>query len=246
MRDIWARIFYGVTGIVAAVGVLFSSWLTVANTPAEVAEAGSVAKAAVHASPESFVDPIVRGLNTFVYFTIWSNILVAIVCLMLLANPHRRGKVFDVFRVFSLIAITITGIVYNAVLRAESDAVGFAAFNTNMLHVFVPIAAILGWLLFGPRIKFSWKTVLWCAVIGLVWLVFTFIRGAMIHWYPYGFLNVDSLGFGPAALNCVFILIFAMILASVALLLDKKLPGPKPWLEDDNEVESESDKTAKV
>lgn len=239
MRDTWARIFYGVTGFAAAIGVLFSSWLTVAETPAEVAEAGSVAKDAIQANPELFTEPVIRGLNTFVYFTIWSNILVAIVCLMLLANPHRSGKVFDVFRVFSLTAITITGIVYNAVLRAEANSVGFAEFNTNVLHVFVPIAAVVGWLIFGPRIKFSGKTVLWCAVIGLVWLVFTFIRGGIIHWYPYPFLNVDSVGFGAAVITCIGILIVAMLFASLILWLDKKLPGPKPWLDADSESEKD-------
>ncbi|MFZ1362420.1 MAG: Pr6Pr family membrane protein [Candidatus Nanopelagicales bacterium] len=230
MRDTWARIVYGITGFAAFIGVLFSSWITVSNSPQEIADEGSVPAAAVHASPEVFDLLVVRGLNTFVYFTIASNITVAVVCIILMTNPHKRGKVFDVFRVFSLVAIIITGIVYNAILRAEADPVGFSAFNTNIVHVFVPIMAVVGWLFFGPRIKFAWKTVWACAGIGLIWLVFTFIRGAFINWYPYPFLNVDYLGYPKAIGACVGILVIAILLACGILALDKKLPGEKPWL----------------
>ena len=240
MRDTWARIFFGVTGISALIGVLFSSWITVANSPAEVAREGSVPAALVHANPEVFNDVIARGFNTFVYFTILSNILVGIVCVILMTNPHKAGKVFDVFRVFSLVAITITGIVYNAILRAEADPQGFSAFNTNILHVFVPIMAVLGWLIFGPRIKFKWSIVWSCAGIGMIWLIFTFIRGSMIDWYPYPFLNVDYVGYPKAIGACFVILLIAIGFASAVLGLDKKLPGAKPWLDSAEEPAKES------
>lgn len=231
MRETWARIIFGITAFNSLIGVLFSSWVTVAATPEAVAEEGSVAKAAVQANPEYFATVFERGTNVFFYFTIVSNVLVGIVCLILMTNANKRGKVFEVFRLFSLIAIIITGIVYNTVLRQLSNPEGLALVENNMMHVIAPILATVGWLVFGPRIEFKWAKLGWCAVIGLVWIVVTFVRGAITHWYPYPFLNVDSLGYPSAIIACTVILLVAVGLGAAILGLDKKLPGPKPWLE---------------
>lgn len=236
MRDTWARIIFGITAFNSLFGVLFSSWVTVAATPEEVAKEGSVAKAAVQANPEYFLTVFERGTNVFFYFTILSNVLVGIVCLILMTNANKRGKVFEVFRLFSLIAIIITGIVYNTVLRQLSHPEGLALVENNMMHVIAPILATVGWLIFGPRIQFKWAKLGWCAVIGLAWILVTFIRGAITHWYPYPFLNVDSLGYPSAIIACAVILLIAVGLGAAILGLDKKLPGTKPWQDPAPEV----------
>ena len=40
------------------------------------------------------------------FFTIWSNILVTVVALLLTLDRRRRGRVFTVFRIASLVMIT--------------------------------------------------------------------------------------------------------------------------------------------
>lgn len=235
MRDTWARIFFGITGFNSLIGVLFSSWVSVAGTPEEIAKGGSVATATVQANPDYFATVFERGINVFFYFTILSNVLVGVVCIILMTNPHKRGSVFLIFRLFSLIAIIITGIVYNTVLRQSAHPEGLSLIENNMMHVIAPILATVGWLIFGPRIQFKLARLGWCALIGLVWIVVTFIRGAITNWYPYPFLNVDSLGYSGAIIACTGILLVAVGLGAAIMGLDKKLPGPKPWLEESEE-----------
>lgn len=230
--DTKAKVFHGITGFAALTGIILNIVQSIAATPAKIVTDGTVAAASAHANPADFENPIVRVLNSFSYFTILSNLTVCVVCLLLMKNPHKTGKVFDVFRVFSIVAITITGIVYNAVLRATANPEGIGIVSTNILHVLVPILAIAGWLFFGPRVKFSWRIVGSCVAIGLVWLLFTFIRGGASHWYPYGFLNVDAVGMTKALIACLGILLIAIAFAAGVMKADAKLPGEKPWLAD--------------
>ena len=219
MRETWARIVFGITALISGVGVVMSACLSATATPSEIAKAGGIA------DPAHFDLAIVRFLNTFFYFTILSNIIVVVTCVLLAIRLQRTSTVFRVFRVFGLVAIVITGLVYNLVLAALSHPEGLALVENTMVHIITPILATLGWLIFGPRQPFRMKYVGWAMVIGLVWVVVTLIRGAIIHWYPYPFVDVDDLGYLTVLINCFVILVFAALLALAILGLDKVIPG---------------------
>ena len=221
MYQTLARIWFGIFGILAAVGVVMSAFLSAATQPQKLADSGGLA------DPSHFEHVVVRFTNTFFYFTIFSNIVVAVTCILLAISLQRSSTVFKVFRLFGLVGIIVTGIVYNAVLAALSHPEGWNAVSNAILHIIVPIASTLGWLIFGPRLEFRWAYIGWALIVGLAWVAVTLIRGAIIHWYPYPFLNVDKLGLGTVLINCVGILIAAFIFALIILGLDKLLPGPK-------------------
>ncbi len=219
MRETWAKIVFAVTALISFVGVCMSAGLSAASTPEEIAKAGGIA------DPATFDLAIVRFLNTFTYFTILSNIIVIVTCTMLVFGLHRTSTAFRTFRVFGIVAITITGLVYNIVLAPLSHPEGLALIENTMVHIITPVLAVAGWLIFGPRNPFRIKYVGWAMVIGLVWIAFTLVRGAMIHWYPYPFVDVDEIGYLMVVINCTAILIFAALLALAVLGLDKVLPG---------------------
>jgi hypothetical protein len=58
------------------------------------------------------------------------------------------------------------------------------------------------------------------------WLVFTLIRGAVIHWYPYPFIDVSVIGYGKAILNSFWVSLLLLGLAAGATALDSRL-GPR-------------------
>jgi hypothetical protein len=52
------------------------------------------------------------------------------------------------------------------------------------------------------------------------------IRGAVIGWYPYPFIDVTQLGYGKAVVNCFWVSLLLFGLAG-AITLDARL-GPSP------------------
>ena len=69
----------------------------------------------------------------------------------------------------------------------------------------------------------------WLSLIfPICWLAFTLIRGAIAHWYPYPFIDVTQLGYGRAAVNCVWVALLMLGLAAGATVLDGRLGGPAP------------------
>jgi hypothetical protein len=92
-----------------------------------------------------------------------------------------------------------------------------------MLHTAVPLLGVLGWLLFGPRGLISWRTVALAFVFPVGWVVFTMIRGAAIHWYPYPFINVDDLGYARVAVSVVMVAVIFLGLAAAALAFDRAM-----------------------
>ena len=202
------RILFGVNGLVAAFGALFSFTLTVLGTyPSQNTNPTSL----------GFADQGLLGrvFDYFTYFTLWSNILVAIVMLMLFARPDRDSFWFRVFRLDSVLMIVVTGIIYNAVLAASAKNQGLEVWTNFFLHVLTPTLTFLVWLIAGPRGWISWRIIAASLILPIVWLVFALIRGAFIGAYPYGFLDVATYGYGAVLTNVAGIVVFAVVLCLI-------------------------------
>jgi hypothetical protein len=122
-----------------------------------------------------------------------------------------------VLRLSGRVAITVTGIVFHAVLAQTLDLKSWDAVGNELVHTVVPVLAVAGWALIGPRRRFS-RRIAWLSLIFPVcWLAFTLIRGAIAHWYPYPFIDVTQLGYGLTAVNCVWMALLFLGLAAGAL-----------------------------
>lgn len=210
MSPKWARVWFGATAGCVAVGVVISS-VTAANNPAG------------HFHPAA-----ARLFNTLAFFTIQSNLLVGIAALLLAIRLERSSLWFSVLRLTGLTAITVTGLVFHAVLAQTLDLKNWAAVGNELVHTVVPIMAVAGWLMLGPRGLVP-KRVVWLSLIfPACWLVFTLIRGAIAHWYPYPFIDVTQLGYGGVAVNCVWVALLMLGLAAGAAVLDNRLPRSAP------------------
>jgi hypothetical protein len=204
----WARVWFGATAGCVAAGVVISA-VTAANN------------AAGHFHPAA-----ARLFNTLAFFTIQSNLLVGVAALLLAIRLERSSLWFSVLRLCGLTAITVTGIVFHAVLAQTLDLKNWAAVGNELVHTVVPIMAVVGWLLLGPRGLVSRRVVWWSLIFPACWLAFTLIRGAIAHWYPYPFIDVTQLGYGGVAVNCVWVALLMLGLAAGATVLDHRLPGP--------------------
>lgn len=190
--------------------------------------AGIVIQLVVSATTETFFggSAVNRALNVFAFFTIQSNILVGAVCLLLALRVDRTSTVFAVFRLTSLVAITVTFIVFHVALSGLLDLDTWAQTANQLQHTVVPVLAVVGWIAFGPRGLIQRRVVLLSTVFPLLWMVFTAVRGPLSSdWYPYPFVDVHALGYLRVAINAVWIALLFVAIAAGAGFVDRRLPS---------------------
>jgi len=166
-------------------------------------------------------------VRLFSFFTIQSNIFVLATSIALFLDIRRDGRLWRVLRFDALLGIIITGLVFETILAplAFGYMRGWAVVATIGFHYISPWATLIGWLLFGPRPRTTWTTTLWAFVWPLLWLVYTFVHGAITGWYPYPFLDVATIGFADSVRNSAVVLVIGVVIAVVITLLDHHLPS---------------------
>lgn len=166
----------------------------------------------------------VRLVRLFSYFTIQSNLFVLALAVSLVLNPSRDGRLWRVVHADALLGIIITGLIFATVLARLVHPHGVAAWVNAGFHYFSPAAALLGWLLFGPRPRLDWATLGWLWVWPLLWIGYTFAVGAATRWYPYPFLDVQLHGYAIAIRNTVGVVVVALVIIAILRFLDQRLP----------------------
>lgn len=161
-----------------------------------------------------------RVIRYFGYFTILSNAAVAVACWTLAFGRDSNSTAWRLLRLDGLIGITVTFLVVQILLSGIIELHGVDLLADRLLHVVVPLMAILGWVLFGPRERIQRRDLLLSLVAPVLWLVYTLVRGAIVDWYPYPFLDAGEIGYGPVALYCLGISALFVGLAALAWKLD--------------------------
>lgn len=212
----WARPLFGINALVAWAGCglqfFLSAWGVYPNTNTVPSLLGNDTQGALG-----------RIFDYFTYFTILSNILVAVILTMLFLNPLRDGKVFRVLRLDTVLMITVTGVVYNLVLAADSKNVGWQVVANSLEHQITPILTVLVWLIVGPRGWVNLRTITWAFALPIGWLIYALIRGAIIGAYPYPFLDVVRYGYGTVFINVLGIIVFALVILLILWGVDKAI-----------------------
>jgi hypothetical protein len=162
------------------------------------------------------------------YFTIQSNLLTAVATVGLARDPARDGPWWRTVRLAGLVAITVTGLVHFVLLRPLMDLDGWDYVCDKLLHMAVPLLAVVGWLLFGPRPRISLAEVRRAIVWPFAWLGWTLAVGAISGWYPYLFLDVDAEGWGRVLLATAAITVLFLALFAAAYRVDRRFPAAPP------------------
>ena len=167
-----------------------------------------------------------RVIRFFSYFTIESNLLVAITSAMLALRPRRDGTLFRVLRLDALFGITVTLVTYAVLLAPQHDPDGVNAWTNAGLHYVVPAMAILGWIAFGPRPRIDETTLLLALIWPVLYIAYTIWHGEVSDWYPYPFIDVAHLGYATTLRNGLGMV---MVMAGVGAMYrigDHRLPKP--------------------
>ncbi|WP_083404838.1 MULTISPECIES: Pr6Pr family membrane protein [unclassified Curtobacterium] len=151
--------------------------------------------------------------NFFGYFTIQSNIIVAVafaVTLVVAARRKRAQLGVSLLRGAATVYIATTGIVYNTLL-SNVVAADTVPWSNELLHRVIPAYVVLDWLLFSDRSRLLFRHIWWFVLYPVVWSVVVLIRGATDGWVPYPFLD-PAQGYGIVTIYCIGIAV------SIALL----------------------------
>lgn len=175
-----------------------------------------------------------RLLRVASFFTIQSNVLVAVTSGYLAHRPDRDGRIWRVARLDALVGITVTGIVYSTVLARIHEPSGWEQTSTNaVFHYIAPILAVAGWVLFGPRPRINRTTILWSLLWPVLWFGYTLLHGAVSEWYPYPFVSVTNHGYGRVLLNALAVTAVLAAAAAAFAFGDRRLPAtlrrPAPY-----------------
>ncbi|MDT0452766.1 Pr6Pr family membrane protein [Streptomyces hesseae] len=185
------------------------------------------------------LDTIESGdlLRLFSYFTIQSNILLAIACAW---SAHRawtgRPALSPRITGGALLYISITGLVFHFVLSNDSSGFAMTSERTplesianHLLHTATPLAAALDWLVLTAPGAFLLRHAGQWLLYPLLYLPFALIRGALLDpgtegRYPYPFLDVDLHGYAGIAQNAIVFGLAFYALALTLVLLDRVRP----------------------
>lgn len=164
------------------------------------------------------------------FFTILSNILVGLCLVALLLKPASAFKKFfasNSVLTATTLYITIVGLVYNTVLRGLLHLGGLFRLTDELIHAFNPLAFVVFWLFFVPKEKLSWTQAAKWLWFPLLYLVYVLIRGAIYHFYPYPFLNVDKLGYQQVIINSLLMMVAFVFFDVLFFWVNKWLAGRK-------------------
>ena len=167
--------------------------------------------------------PGVIRIGALFYFTIQSNILAGM-CLVMSIFTRQDCRVQSLFRGLCLLAITMTGIVYNFVLYKiflDWNTIGYT-YTRTVLHLIMPIGFILDWLLFDRHKRMKWIDIFFWVSYPVIYaacsIFMSFRNGASL----YFFFDTRS-GFN-VMLKWLAVLFFSLLLTGyLYIALDKHL-----------------------
>jgi len=165
--------------------------------------------------------------NFFSYFTIEANIIAVVVFLLsaFYIFAGKKSATLDLLRGASTFFMVVTGIIF-AVLLSGLEGASFTAvpWDNIVLHYLIPIAVALDWIMDPPSKRVSYRRALNWLTFPIAYLVYSLVRGPIVDWYPYPFLNPAEGGYGRVIMTSVIILIGGLILAYVISRIGSKTP----------------------
>lgn len=165
-------------------------------------------------------------LRYFSFFTILTNILIALCStFLLICRQGVIGRFFTTPSTQTALAvyITIVGIVYNLILRFLWMPQGLQKIADELLHTVIPLSYILYWLFFSAKAHLQWKGVLPWLIYPLVYLCYSLVRGAITGVYPYPFVDVGALGYDMVAVNSLVLIMAFLVVSALFIFIGNTL-----------------------
>ncbi|WP_193128610.1 Pr6Pr family membrane protein [Gulosibacter sediminis] len=129
-------------------------------------------------------------------FTNISNLLFGIV--LIVGALRARASLplwWDDLRGAAAFYMVMTGLIYAILVAAPGELARWDLEWSNiLLHRITPMLGFVGWLVITQTRRASWGRPLAWLAYPLLYLVYTWVRGGIVGWYPYAFLDPTGPG----------------------------------------------------
>jgi len=165
-------------------------------------------------------------LHYLTFFTIMSNTIAAVTFLVGAARWRSpRSATFDFLRGFSVVSMSLTGVVF-AVLLSGTNVDTAIPWVNSVVHEVMPIVVVADWLIDPPQSRLTYRQGFMWLVYPAVWSVYEQIQGAIRGKYHYPFTNPTPNGYGSVILLSLVLLVFVLgVCAIVVWLANVRRPG---------------------
>ncbi len=157
----------------------------------------------------------------FAFFTITTNLLVAVVFTGIAANRTVFRSAWVVAG--TMLSILLVGIIYALLLHGLTELSGGSVVANVLVHMVTPVVVPLFWIFFVDKGGLIWRHPLVWAIYPLAYLAYGLTRGAATGRYSYPFMDVLSLGWEKTALNVFCIAVAFMLSGFATVWIDHRL-----------------------
>lgn len=169
--------------------------------------------------------------NFFSYFTMHSAIAATVLWFVggvIALRSVEDPRWLVTLRLLVTTNQLVSGVVYTVIVW-ESMSRGLSIqvpISSQLLHYWLPAFAIADWLVSPGRPQPRWIALVFVPIFPLAWGLFTMVRGDLVGWYPYFFLDPFQVTTPELLEYCGGVLAFIVLVASILLGLGRVLPRP--------------------
>ncbi len=192
-----------IIALVAWIALILQLYLQIINRTTEVSEA---------------------VIRFFSYFTILTNLLLAVCFTSLLIKDSKGNRFFSHPSTITAVTvyILIVGLVYNLVLRSLWSPQGLQLLVDNLLHSLTPLLALIYWFIYVSTKEISWKQIALWLLYPFLYLIYVMIRGSFSNFYPYFFIDISKLGYSKALTNAMYVTAAFFLISLLLIWIGKK------------------------
>jgi hypothetical protein len=159
-----------------------------------------------------------RGINVvnyLSYFTNFSNACAAAVLVCLAVRPSLGvSDRFTIFRGAVTLCMCLTALFYGIFISPGFDGV--------VRHGLGPIILLADWILHPPP-RQTFKPIIQWPILPISYFAYTLVRGSVVGWYPYKFLDPGNAGW-PGVISFALAIMLLLLVISFLLLRTTQRP----------------------
>jgi hypothetical protein len=172
---------------------------------------------------------VASGLvNYFSYFTILTNLLVAVALTTRVVAPDSRGgRFFARPAVLTAIGayIAVVGLAYHLLLSHLYNPTGLPWLTDLVFHYLMPALYLVYWWIAVPHGQVRWADLPAWTWYPLGYFAYMLARGAVTGVYPYPFVDPTALGYPRTVANGIGMLGGLFVIGAVLTGI-KRVRGP--------------------